>query len=63
MPAMEAIAARCALITTNTGGSRNYAIHDKTALVSSPKDTKALSKNLSKLVENSELKKAIGEWT
>jgi glycosyltransferase involved in cell wall biosynthesis len=59
MPAMEAMASRCALVTTDTGGSRNYAIHDQTALVSKPKDTKALSKNLSDLIENIELRKKL----
>jgi glycosyltransferase involved in cell wall biosynthesis len=59
MPAMEAMASRCALVTTDTGGSRNYAIHDQTALVSKPKDTKALSKNLSDLIENFELRKKL----
>ncbi len=59
MPAMEAMASRCGLVTTDTGGSRNYAIHDQTALVSAPKDTKALSKNLSNLIENLELRKKL----
>ncbi len=59
MPAMEAMAARCALITTDTGGSRNYAIDGKTALVSPPKDVKALSENIVKLTGNFELRKKL----
>jgi L-malate glycosyltransferase len=61
MPAMEAMASRCALVTTDTGGSRNYAFHGQTALVSKPKDTKALTKNLSELIENFELRKKLSE--
>ena len=61
MPAMEAMASRCALVTTDTGGSRNYAIHDQTALVSPPKDPQALSKNLVELIKNIELRKNISE--
>ncbi len=61
MPAMEAMAARCALVTTDTGGSRNYAIHDKTALVSPPKNAQALSKNLNELIDNFELRKKLSE--
>ena len=57
MPAMRAIAARCALVTTDTGGSRSYAVQGKTAMVSPPKNTEALSKNITKLIENIKLKK------
>jgi len=52
MPAMEAMACRCALVTTDTGGSRDYALHGQTALVSSPKEPGELAKNLAILLED-----------
>jgi len=46
MPSMEAMATGSLLVTTDTGGSRDFAIHGSTAFVSSPKDTDTLSDNL-----------------
>ncbi len=52
MPAMEAMACRSALVTTDTGGSRDYALHGQTALVSLPKEPGELAKNLAILLED-----------
>lgn len=46
MPAMEAMATGAMLVTTDTGGSRDFAHHGVTALVSPPRDPKALGSNL-----------------
>jgi glycosyltransferase involved in cell wall biosynthesis len=55
MPGMEAMACRSALVTTDTGGSRDYAIHGETALVSPPKDTDALAENLTAVIDDKQL--------
>lgn len=52
MPAMEAMACRSALVTTDTGGSRDYALHGQTALVSPPKEPGKLAENLAILLED-----------
>jgi len=58
---MEAMACRCSLVTTNTGGCLEYAINGKTALVSAPRDVSALSLNLIRLLEDETLLKSLSE--
>ncbi len=55
MPPMEAMACGCALVTTDTGGCRDYALPGKTALVSAPHDVEALAKNLAALANDESL--------
>jgi glycosyltransferase involved in cell wall biosynthesis len=55
MCSMEAMACKCALVTTDNGGCRDYAIHEKTALVSPPKNPEKLAQNLIRFLENEEL--------
>jgi len=59
LPSAEAMACKCALVTTDNGGSRDYAIHGKTALVSPPKDPQQLAENLIRLLDDEELLKKI----
>jgi len=61
MPSMEAMACKCALVTTDNGGCRDYAIHGKTALVSPPKSPKKLAENLIQVLENEELLRIIAQ--
>lgn len=61
LPSAEAMACKCALVTTDNGGCRDYAIHEKTALVSPPKNPKALSENLIKLIDDEDLLKRIAQ--
>lgn len=61
MPPMEAMACKCALVTTDTGGGREYAIDGVTALVSPPKNPEALFDNLKRLLLDEELLKKIAE--
>ncbi|NIO21884.1 MAG: glycosyltransferase [Candidatus Aenigmarchaeota archaeon] len=61
MCSMEAMACKCALVTTDNGGCGDYAIHERTALVSPPKKPEELAKNLIKLLENEELLRTIAE--
>lgn len=61
MPPMEAMACRSALVTTDTGGSRDYAIHGETALVSPPKDIDALANNLATVLNDPPLLQRLSE--
>jgi len=61
LPSAEAMACKCALVTTDNGGCRDYAIHGKTALVSQPKNPEKLAQNLIKLLENEELLETIAQ--
>ncbi len=55
----EAIACGAALATTDTKGSRDYAIHHHTALVSPPRDPPALAWSVLELLEDLELRARI----
>jgi L-malate glycosyltransferase len=59
LPSAEAMACKCALTTTNNGGCMDYAINDKTALVSPRKDTVKLAQNLIRLLDEENLLKNI----
>lgn len=52
----EAITCGAALATTETKGSRDYAIDGHTALVSAPRDPRALARNVLALLEDVELR-------
>lgn len=43
LTAIEAMACGCALVSTDNGGSRDYALHDETALVATPGDADELA--------------------
>jgi glycosyltransferase involved in cell wall biosynthesis len=55
----EAIACGAALATTDTKGSRDYALDGATALVSAPRDPEALAYNTLRLLEDIELRERI----
>jgi glycosyltransferase involved in cell wall biosynthesis len=52
----EAMACGAALATTDTKGSRDYAIEGHTALVSPPRESRALARNVLALLEDVELR-------
>jgi glycosyltransferase involved in cell wall biosynthesis len=52
----EAIACGAALATTDTKGSRDYAFDGQTALVSAPRDPRALARNVLTLLEDADLR-------
>lgn len=52
MPGMEALACGAALVTTEHGGAREYAIHGKTALTAEPHDWSGLFLALRRLALN-----------
>ncbi|HST55764.1 MAG TPA: glycosyltransferase [Solirubrobacteraceae bacterium] len=59
MPGAEAIACGAALATTDTKGSRDYAIHRRTALVSPPRDPRALADNVLELLDDAGLRERL----
>jgi|TARA_B100000809_G_scaffold244996_1_gene271511 hypothetical protein len=61
LTAMEAMACRCSLVTTDTGGCLEYAIDEQTALVSASRDISGLTRNLIRLLEDEELLKLLSE--
>ena len=61
MPAMEAMMCGTVLVTTDTGGNRDYALNEKTALVSPIKNPEALAKNLIRVLTNEPLRLQLAE--
>jgi len=59
MPPMEAMACKCAVISTDTGAIRDYAISDKTAVIVLPQKTDLLAEKLIELIENEDKLKNI----
>jgi len=59
MPPMEAMACAAALCTYDNGGCRDYAIHERTALVAPRRDVEALAAALGRLVEDGALRARI----
>jgi hypothetical protein len=55
----EAIACGAALATTDTKGSREYALDGHTALVSAPCDPRALADNVLRLLEDADLRERL----
>ena len=58
---LEAMACRCALVTTDVGAIRDYTIPGETALVSPPGDWRSLADNLIRLLLDQELRLHIAE--
>ncbi len=52
MPSMEAMACGCAVVTTDVGAVRDYAVPGETVLVSPPRDPEALARNLLRLLDD-----------
>jgi glycosyltransferase involved in cell wall biosynthesis len=59
MPPMEAMACGAALVTFDTGGSRDYAMDGETALVAPRRDVAALAACLERVVEDRVLRERI----
>jgi L-malate glycosyltransferase len=61
LAAVEAMACGCALITTDNGGSREYAVDEETALVSAPGDCESMASNIVALLSDDARRQRIGE--
>jgi glycosyltransferase involved in cell wall biosynthesis len=56
LPPAEAMMCGAALVATDIGGHREYAIHEETALLSPPKDAKGLAENILRLMCDQDLR-------
>lgn len=54
--AVEAMACGCALVSTDNGGSRDYAFPGETALVAAPSDVERLGEHVASLLHDQELR-------
>lgn len=71
LPSAEAMACGCALVSTDSGGVRDFAEHRVSSLLSPPKNPGALAENIIRLLENDDLRiriaqaghERIGEFT
>jgi L-malate glycosyltransferase len=61
LAAVEAMACGCALVTTDNGGSRDYAVDGETALVSAPGDCEAMASNIVALLSDDAHRQRIAE--
>ena len=57
--AVEAMACGCALVTSDNGGSRDYAVHGETAMVSDPTDVGAMAEHIELLLRDDPLRRRI----
>jgi glycosyltransferase involved in cell wall biosynthesis len=57
--AVEAMACGCALVTSDNGGSRDYAVHGETALVSDPTDVGAMAGHIELLLRDDALRRRL----
>jgi len=60
-PCIEAMACKCAVATTDNGGSEEFAFHEQTALVSPPKNPEALAANIVRLAKDMALRRRLAE--
>jgi L-malate glycosyltransferase len=56
LPPAEGAACGCAMVTTDSGGVRDFITHGKTGLLSPPRDPEALARNLCLLLANDDLR-------
>lgn len=61
MPGLEALACGTALATTDTKGSRDYALDGETALVTPPRDPDALAGSVVRLLDDVDLRRRLCE--
>jgi len=61
LPPMEAMACKCAVVTTNVGAVPDYTIPGKTAIVVPPRKPRKLAEGIMRLIENPAWAKKIAE--
>jgi len=61
LPPAEAMASGCAVVSTDCGGVRDYAVDGETALLSPPRDRVALFDNICRLLDDDPLRLALAE--
>jgi len=61
LPSLEAMACKCAVVTYDNGGSRDFAFDNKTAMVAKRKNMDDLKNKLEVLIKDSDLRKKIAQ--
>lgn len=61
LPPVEAMACGCAVVTTDNGGSEEFAVPEETALVSPPADVEALAANIVRMARDREMRRRLAE--
>lgn len=61
LPPVEAMACQCAVVTTDNGGSEEFAVPEETALVSPPDDVEALAANIVRVARDREMRRRLAE--
>lgn len=61
LPSLEGMACGVPVVTYDNGGSRDFAFHEKTALVAPRRDTKRLAEELERLVKDAALRAQIAK--
>lgn len=61
LPSLEAMACKTAVVTYDNGGSRDFAFHEKTALVVPRRDMKRLALELERMVKDHALRERIAQ--
>lgn len=61
LTAVEAMACGASLVSTDNGGSRDYALHERTALVSPPGDVRGLADQIVALLSDDQRRTALAE--
>jgi glycosyltransferase involved in cell wall biosynthesis len=61
LPPMEAMACKCAVVSTDVGAIPDYTIPGETALVSPPHHPELLAENIIRLVKDEKLRRRISE--
>ncbi len=59
LPLAEAMACGCAVVSTDNGGVRDYALEGDTALLSPPGDSDSLASNLNRLISDDSLRQQL----
>jgi glycosyltransferase involved in cell wall biosynthesis len=59
LPSVESMSCGAALVTTDNGGSRDYAFHDETALVSPYRDIASLTDNIVALLDDDDRRRRL----
>ncbi len=61
LPGLEALACGIPLVTTDSGGIREYAVSNETAVIVPPRDPRALAEGIAKALDDKDLRKRLIE--
>lgn len=61
LPPAEGAACGCAIVSTDSGGVRDFIIHGETGLLSPPQNPEALARNISFLLDNNDVRIRLAE--